>query len=112
MTNEDILTNMLKNKFPDMIGGEELILEAGRDMVKEELKDHIRRKLESDPELKKEFKDAVGMYFEAKVKEMYANMKLAKASAKLGIDLMPDPLKKDFTRELEKEIGSIVEKML
>ena len=104
MTQEDILNNLMKNKFPDIIGGEELMLEAGREMIKEELKMRLREKLDNDPELKQEFKDAIGMYFEAKVKEMYANIKLAKASAKLGIDLMPEPLKADFTRELEKEI--------
>jgi hypothetical protein len=102
----------LKTKFPDLIGGEEIILEAAREMVKDELKEHIRKRLDDDPELKQEFKDAIGMYFEAKVKEMYANLKLAKASAKLGIDLMPEPLKNDFTRELEKEIGQIVDKIV
>jgi len=112
MPQEDVLNNIVKNKFPDIIGGEELMLEVGRELIKDELKDRLREKLDNDPELKQEFKDAIGMYFEAKVKEMYANMKLAKASAKLGIDLMPEPLKKDFTRELEKELGSIIEKII
>jgi hypothetical protein len=112
LTQSDIIGDLLKTKFPDIIGGEELIIEAGREMIKEELKERLREKLDNDPELKKEFKDAIGMYFEAKVKEAYANIKLAKASAKLGIDLMPTPLKDDFTRELQKELGTIVDKMV
>jgi hypothetical protein len=112
LTHDDVVSDLLKTKFPDLIGGEEIILEAAREMIKDELKEHIRQRLDDDPELKQEFKDAIGMYFEAKVKEMYANLKLAKASAKLGIDLMPEPLKKDFTRELEKELGSIVDKIV
>jgi hypothetical protein len=112
MAQDDALNQLLKNKIPDIIGGEELILEAGREMIKDELKVYIRKRLEENPELKKEIKDAIGMYFEAKVKEIYANIKLAKASAKLGIEIMPDTLKKDFSKELEKELGSIIDKML
>jgi hypothetical protein len=107
-----MINEMLRDKFPDLIGGEEIMLEVGRDMIKDELKEHIRKRLDDDPELKQEFKDAIGMYFEAKVKQMYANMKLAKASAKLGIEMMPEPLQQDFKRELEKEISTIVEKMV
>ena len=80
--------------------------------MSDSVKDRLREKLDNDPELKQEFKDAIGMYFEAKVKEMYANIKLAKASAKLGIDLMPEPLKDDFTRDLQKELGSIVDRIV
>ena len=112
MSSEDVINKILKKQLPDLIGGEEIVLEASREMIKDELKEHIRKKLEEDPELKKEFKDAIGMYFEAKVKEMYAHIKLAKASAKLGLDLMPTPLKNDLSKELEKELGPLVEKIL
>lgn len=112
MPQDDLISQMLKNKIPDIIGGEELVLEAGREMIKEELKEHIRKKLEADPALKKEIKDAIGMYFEAKVKEVYANVKLAKASAKLGIDLLPEHMRKDISREVEKELVTVVDKMI
>lgn len=112
MPQDDLVSQLMKNKFPDLIGGEELVLEAGREMIKEELKDHIRKRLEADPALKKEIKDAVGMYFEAKVMEAYANIKLAKASAKLGINLLPEHMRKDITKEVEKELVTIVDKMI
>ena len=112
MPQDDMLSQMLKNGIPDIIGGEELIIEAGREMIKEELKEQIRKKLEEDPALKKEIKDAIGMYFEAKIKEVYANIKLAKASAKLGIELLPENMRKDISKEVEKELVTIVDKMI
>ncbi len=103
---------LLKAKVYDVLSGEEMVYEVAREMIKDELKAHIRQILDEDPELKQELRDAVGMYFEAKVKEAYANIKLAKAGAKLGLRTMPEPLAQDMKRELEKEMGEFMEKIL
>ena len=110
---DDITINsLLKSRTHDIINGEELVYEVAREMIKDELKSHIRKILEEDPTLKQELKDAIGMYFEAKVKEAYANVKLAKAGVKLGMEVLPKPLADDMKRELEKEVGEIMEKII
>ncbi len=109
---EQILKPLLKDSVTDIFGGEDILIEAARDLVKDELKDHIRKALGDNPDLKKEFKDAIGMYYEAKIKEMFASIKLMKASAKLGLELMPDKLKQEMSKELEQEINKLIEKTL
>ena len=50
-----------------MLQSETLIVEAVQDLVRDEVKNHIRQKLESDPELKDELKRAVESLFRVKV---------------------------------------------
>ena len=111
-SNTDILKPLLKDGLVDVFGGEDLLIEAARDLVREELKEHIREKIDANPELKKEFKDAIGMYFEAKLMEAFANIKLVKAGAKLGIEMIPEEMKKRMSKELEQEISKLLEKAL
>ena len=67
-------------------------------------------------ELKKEFKEAVGSLFEAKAKEAYALIKLAKCTAKLGLESIPPQMREQLFKELinifEKEINAVLEKTL
>lgn len=107
-----ILKPLLKEGLIDIFGGEDLLIEAAKDLIRDDIKEHIREKLEANPELKKEFKDAIGMYFEAKLKEAYANIKLVKAGAKLGLDLIPDSMKSRLSKEVEEELTKILEKTL
>ncbi len=107
-----VLQPLLKEGLYDVFGGEDLLIEAAHDLIREEIKKHIREKLDANPELKKEFKDAIGMYFEAKLKEAFANVKLVKAGAKLGLEMIPDNLKATMSKELEQEIGKLLEKTL
>lgn len=96
-----------------ILHAEDLVLEAVRDLVKDEVKNYIREKLEQNPDLKEEMKAAVGEFLEAKVKEAYALMKVAKVSAKLGLELVPPHLREEVTKELlsvfEKELNAIME---
>ncbi|MCK4455136.1 MAG: hypothetical protein KAU99_02175 [Thermoplasmata archaeon] len=59
-------------------------------------------------------KDAVSDFIEAKVKEGYALVKIAKCGAKLGMELVPEKLKGELAKELmsifEKEIGAVIDK--
>jgi len=103
------ITPLIKDSISEIIGGEDILIEAVRDLIRDEIKQSIRKRLEDNPELRKELKDAIGMYFEAKVKEAYAGVKIAKAGAKLGLELIPSHLKAEVAKELEKEITSIIE---
>ena len=117
MTDSDnSLSRILKGTISDIMPQKDLVIEAVHDMVRDEIKKYIRQKLDKDPELKKEIKEAINEYFTAKIKEVNATLKLAKAGAKLGLNLIPDHLREEVTKDIasifEKEIGDILEKGL
>jgi hypothetical protein len=113
MAEESILEPFVKASG-GVLRTEDIVIEAVRDLIKDEIKRYIRTKLESNPELKEEVKDAVSDFIEAKVKEGYALVKMAKCGAKLGMELVPEKLKGELAKELiaifEKEIGAVIDK--
>jgi hypothetical protein len=108
---DDTLSRILKGTVSDIIPQKDLIIDAVQDLVKDEIKKYIKQKLDEDPELKQEIKDAVNEYLTAKVREINAALRLAKAGAKLGLDLIPDHLRQEVSRDIiklfEKELGDI-----
>ena len=102
----------LSSVLGDFIGGEDILIEVAREMIKDEIKERIREILDANPALKKELKDAVGMYFEAKVKEAYAALKRAKSGAKVTLEMLPEHLKKELSKDIEKEIAQLLERTL
>ena len=85
-----------------------LVIEAFRDLVKDELKAHIRNKVEDDPELKAEIKEAVSYYFQSKARSIYAELKATRAATRLGLRLLPD----DLQGEVGEALVSLFEKEL
>ncbi|HVL88096.1 MAG TPA: hypothetical protein VM681_08870 [Candidatus Thermoplasmatota archaeon] len=116
MAEEGSIPRIIKGGLRDMVSAEDLILESFQDLVRDEIKRRIREQLDADPELRAEFRAAIGMFFEAKVQEAYASLKLAKAGAKLSIEMLPEDLRKELSREVmatvEKELGRLLEKTL
>ncbi len=92
---------------------EDILLEAVRDLVKEEVKGYIRQKLEGHPDLREELKAGIKALMEAKVKEASALVLIAKSAAKLGVELVPPDLREEMAKELvgavEKEIATLLE---
>lgn len=115
MPGESLLKTTLKGGILDL-GTDEIVIDALKDIVRDELKGRMREALDKNPELKAEFKEAVRSYFEAKVQQTYAELKLAKASAKLGLEVMPPQLRDKLSREVaqmvEREVTSLLEKAL
>lgn len=113
---DDTLTKILRGAVSDIMPQKDLIIDAVHDLVRDEIKRYIRQKLDEDPELKKEIKDAINEYLTAKVREINAALRLAKSGAKLGLDLIPDHLRqevsKDIVKLFEKELGEILERGL
>ena len=113
MPSEDDIVNTLLKGTKTMLSSETLLVDAVQDMVRDEIKKHIRQTIDSDPELKKEMSDAVKMLMEAKIREGLAVLKLAKGGAKLGLALVPPELRKEMGQELvsmfEKEVSTILE---
>jgi hypothetical protein len=107
---------MVKSMLSDTLDIEDIIMESLRDLVKDEVKRHIKQALDKDPTLRKELKEAVNMYLEARAKQILATVKLGKGAVKLGLSIMPGDLKKDLSKEvlsiLEKEISQIMDNTL
>ena len=111
MAEEHVVEKVLR----DTIGAvhtEDLLVEALRDLVKDEVKAYVRVRLDANPELRVEIREAVKDLLEAKIREAYAFVKLAKAGAKLGLELVPAEMRTEVTRELariiEKEVGALM----
>ena len=113
MPSEDDIINTLLKGTKTMLSSETMLVDAVQDLVRDEIKKHIRQKIESDPELKKEMSDAIRMLMEAKVREGLAVLRLAKGGAKLGLALVPPELRKEMGQELasmfEKEVSTMLE---
>ena len=113
MTDDNVVEKLLR----DTIGAvhtEDLLVDALRDLVKDEVKSYVRARLDANPELKAEIRAAVKDLLEAKIREGYAFVKIAKAGAKLGLELVPAEMRTEVTRELarmiEKEVASLMER--
>ena len=116
MAIERLLTGSIKDQIKDLMSTEDLVIEAFRDLVKDELKSHIRNKVEADPELKAEIKEAVSYYFQSKARSIYAELKATRAATRLGLRLLPDDLQGEVGEALvslfEKELGTLLEQAL
>lgn len=113
MADDHVVEKVLR----DTIGAvhtEDLLVDAMRDLVKDEVKAYVHARLDANPELKAEIRGAVKDLMEAKIREAYAFVKLAKAGAKLGLELVPMEMRSQVTRELariiEKEMGALMER--
>ncbi len=116
MAIERLLTGSIRDQVQDLMSTEDLVIDAFRDLVKDELKSHIRSKVDQDPELKQEIKEAVAYYFHTKARTIYAELKATRAATRLGLRLLPDDLQGEVGEAIvslfEKELGALLEKAL
>lgn len=109
-----VMDNMLKSTI-GVSNTEDLVIEALRDLVKDEIKKYVRQKIDENPEIKREMKEAVSDFLDAKMRETYAVIKLGKCVAELGIQIVPaemrEKLGKDVATLIEKEMSQVFEKM-
>ncbi len=99
-----------------VLPSEDLLIEAVRDIMKEEIKEYIREKMKKNPEIKDEIRKAMLLYIGAKVKEIEAATLMSKALGELGIISLPPEIKKEFISNMykmfQKEIDEMLEKTL
>ena len=116
MAIERLLTGSIRDQVKDLMATEDLVIEAFRDLVKDELKAHIRNVVDEEPELRAEVKEAVSYYFHAKARTLYAELKATRAATRLGLRLLPDDLQGEVGQAVvslfEKELGTLLEKAL
>jgi adenosyl cobinamide kinase/adenosyl cobinamide phosphate guanylyltransferase len=109
-----VMDTMLKSTI-GVSNTEDLIIEAVRDLIKDEIKKYVRQKIDENPAIKKEMKEAVAEFIDAKGREAYAIIKLGKCAAELGIQVVPPEMKeklgKDLASLVEREMSQVFDKM-
>lgn len=112
MTTDMNLGRLFYSSVEEVLGGEDLIMEVARDMIKDEIKAKLKRTLDENPELRDELKDSLTQYYEAKLKETLAAVKIAKATVHLGLRTIPKEMQEEVTEEVEKEIIRVIDDTL
>jgi hypothetical protein len=100
----------------DLLRPEELVREATRDLVKDEIRRHLEKTLHDDPKLAQDLKDAVRELLEARAREYVALLRVGTATARLGLSALPPDVRRALTEDvvqlLSKELGNIAERSL
>lgn len=108
--------DLLVRSTRDLLRPEELVREATRDIVKDEIRRHLEKTLKEDPKLQAALKEAVRDLLAARASEYAALLRVGTATARLGLSALPpevrQALMKDFVDLLSKELGQIVERSL
>ena len=112
MAEEDVISSVMKSTR-SMLSSETILIDAVQELLKDEIKKTIREKLDANPEIKKELKEGIKDLMDAKIHEAYALLKIGKAGAKLGIEMVPPELRKEIGKEIvsifEKEVGRMLD---
>lgn|GEM_PF-438565 len=115
-TEADGLVELVLRSSRELLHPEEIVAEATRDLVKEEIRRHLERKLKEDPGLSQELKDAVKELLEARAREYSALLRVTAAAARLGFEAIPESVRgrvaKDLAELVNRELGNLVEKTL
>lgn len=108
--------DILVKSTRDLLRPEEIVREATRDIVKEEIRRHLDKTLAEDPKLGKDLRDAVRALLEARALEYAALIRVGTCTARLGIAALPPNIRASMTKDvvelISKELGQIVEKSL
>ncbi len=108
--------DLLVKSTRDLLRPEELLREATRDIVKDEIRKHLEKTLREEPKLDKALRDAVHDLLTARAMEYAALLRVGTATARLGLAALPadvrHALTKDLVELLSKELGQIVERSL
>ncbi len=108
--------DVLLKSTQDLLRPEELVREATRDLVKEEIRRHLEKTLREDPKLAQDLKDAVRDLLAARAMEYAALLRVGTTTARLGLSAMPPDVRRALTQELvdlvAKELGQIAERSL
>ncbi len=108
--------DLLLSSTRDLLRPEEIVRDATRDIIKDEIRHHIEKTLKEDPELAQDLRDAVRQLLEARALEYAALIHVGTCTARLGLSTLPDSVRKQLRQDLAKlltrELGGIVEQSL
>jgi hypothetical protein len=108
--------DMLLKSTRDLLKPEQLVREATRDIVKDEIRRHLEKTLREDPKLEQDLRTAVRDLLAARATEYAALVRVGTAAARLGLHALPPDVRQALTKEIvdliSKELGQIVERSL
>ena len=108
--------DLLVSSTRDLFRPEEIVRDATRDLIKEEIRRHIEKTLREDPKLAEEIRDAVRQLLEARALEYAALLRVGALTAHLGLSSLPESVRRQLTRDVaqlvSRELGDVVEKSL
>jgi hypothetical protein len=108
--------DILLRSTRDLLRPEQIVREATRDIVKDEIRQHLEKTLRDDPKLGHDLKDAVRALLEARAMEYAALLRVGTVLARLGVATMPPKIREAITKDvvelISKELGQIVDKSL
>ena len=108
--------DVLVRSTRDLLRPEELVREATRDIVKDEIRRHLEKTLKDDPKLAQALKDSVRDLLAARAMEYAALVRVGTTTARLGLSALPPEVRqammKDLVELISKELGQIVERSL
>ena len=111
----DRIDQNIKN-FMKTLPSEDIYFEAVREIIKDILKEYIKKRINDDPELKAGIADVLKEFIAAKLKEYDSMARMARITAKIGAKIAPDSIKDeamdDFVNVFQKEIEEIIKKTL
>lgn len=108
--------DLLMRSTRDLLRPEEIVRDATRDIIKDEVRRHIEKTLHDDPKLSQDLREAVRQLMEARALEYAALLRVGTLTARLGLSTLPPNVRQMLTRDLANlvsaELGQIVEKTL
>ena len=108
--------DILVKSTRDLLRPEQLVREATRDIVKDEIRKHLEKTLRDDPQLDQALREAVRDLLAARAMEYAALVRVGAATARLGLSALPPEIRRQITADLvdllSKELGQIVERSL
>ncbi|MEM0129544.1 MAG: hypothetical protein QXG65_05230 [Thermoplasmata archaeon] len=108
--------DLLREGTRDLFRPEEIVREAVRDIVKDEIRGHVEKTLRENPDLARDLREGIRQLLEARALEYAALLRVSTLMARLGLSTLPPELRRQVTRDIAdligREIGQIVEKTL
>jgi signal recognition particle GTPase len=104
--------NFIFEDSKKLLISDDIIIQAVQDIYKEQIKEIVRKKLEENPRLEEELKDAIKDYTKGKLLEAGAQGKLLKVVAELGLISLPESFRDEMIKSVMKALGPEIDTLL
>jgi len=91
---------------------DDIIVRAVQEIYSDQVKEIIKKKLQENPRLENELKDAIKDYLKGKLLEAAAQGKMLKVVAELGLISMPDSFRDEIIKAILKSLGPEIDTIL
>ncbi len=108
--------DLLVRSTQDLLRPEEPVSEATRDIVKDEIRHYIEKKLKDDPRRAADLREAIHQLLETRAREYGALLRVGALTAQLGVSTLPEEVRRMISQQIvgfvSSELGQIAEKAL